>query len=397
MKNLFVSHQKRLLPRLVLLFSLVLAFAITACGGSTIGSPSLLSNSASDAQAAQQSAKLGAQHCPNSVKNPSHWDAIVGTKQGVNRVESVTCANILGNSSLQALVNVRYSGTGAKLDAYVYTHITSSSPSRLFSLKGLYKGDAKISGYNTVITAEVNQKNLTNANASPDLFREFKWSNGAGTLVPVSFPGFYPDMTRYQAVADQAQVNEGHQPWKLDAAKVAKATAVALLNWSTSAQTTIVSGGGAADVNAVVNVKSTNPVATTIKVTLSRLYGNTHNLWEAIAVGSYGMSITSPQSRARITSPTTVTGTGNAFEAVIGRLTIRDHAYNDIGHATVIGASGEGNTTFSTGVSFDASFQGAVWNGVSGTGPQEGIVVLSAESGVGGPPAAVIVKELLGA
>src|SRR5947209_16676319 len=44
----------------------------------------------------------------------------------------------------------------------------------------------------------------------------------------------------------------GHQPWKLSATEVARTLAVGLLNWSLSSSTTLLSGGGAHDVSAVV-------------------------------------------------------------------------------------------------------------------------------------------------
>ena len=82
-----------------------------------------------------------------------------------------------------------------------------------------------------------------------------------------------------------------------------------------------------------------------------------------------------------------VTGTGNAFEAVIGTVAILDHLYTDIGHASAGGATGNGNTTFSTSVPYNSTFKG---------GSQEGIVVLFAANNAGsGPAAAVMVKELL--
>ncbi len=137
------------------------------------------------------------------------------------------CGYLAGNTTLQALVTVRYQGTGQLLDVYVFNDITSPSPSQLFKLQSLYNGDARISAYNTVLTAEVDRYSSINAGKTDaemerDLFREFQWSDGAGTLVPVSFPGIFPDLTRYQAEDDQAQVNQGQNTWKLNAAEVAR-------------------------------------------------------------------------------------------------------------------------------------------------------------------------------
>jgi hypothetical protein len=167
-------------------------------------------------------------------------------------------------------------GTGQILDVYVYNNITSPSPSQLFKLQNLYKGDAKISVYNTVLTAEIDQNSSINAgkNVSAmtlDLFREFKWSDGAGTLVPVSFPGIFPDLTRYQAENDQAQVNQGQDAWKLNAAQVANhlATDTHLFNWPGNTQTVVVSGGGSKYSDAVVTVKTRRQLEIRLKFRLN--------------------------------------------------------------------------------------------------------------------------------
>ena len=338
--------------------------------------------------------KLGTQPCPNAVSAPSYWDPIVGTQANLSKVESVICANLIGNATLQALVDVRTDGTGGFLDWYVYDKITDPHPQQLFKLQGLEHGAAKISGYNTIITGEVDEqssvnKNVTsNAGFTQDLFREFKWSDGAGKFVPVAFPGLFPDLTRYQAEADQQQVNQGHDPWKLDAAMSANMLAVTLLKWSSSAATTIVSGGGLHDETTVVSVKSPNPGAGSIQVTLARLEGNTNGgIWIATRVTSAGMAITAPGAASTLSSPTTITGTGNAFEGKIGTISILDHTYTNIGQADANGAIGNGSTTFTASVTYASSFKG---------GTQEGIVALYSLSNADGSIAgAVLVKVLL--
>ncbi|HEY6407723.1 MAG TPA: hypothetical protein VIY29_09675, partial [Ktedonobacteraceae bacterium] len=339
--------------------------------------------------------RLGAQTCPDAVKDPAHWTSIIAPTPGT-KVESVSCANLKGTPALQALVTVRADGSGAILDLFVYDHISDPSPVQLFKLQNLTKGDAKISGYNTVMTAEVDPNSSINVgqpnvNLTVDLFREFKWSDGAGTLVPVAFPGIFPDLTRYQAEADQAQVNQGHQPWKLSATMTAQALAASqdLLKWSTNAPAKIVSGGGTHDINAVVTVRSTDQVSGMIRVTMSRLEQNSNGgIWEATSVTSDGMSITVPQDRDRLSSPASVRGTGNAFEGKIGRVMVLDHLYKNIGQRDANGANGNGSTTFSSSVTYNSSFK---------TGIQEGVVVLysysNANSSIAG---AVMVKEMLG-
>jgi hypothetical protein len=399
----YIQHSKSLF--IATFFVFIVSFTLAACGGSgnsgnsqtptTQATTSGGSSAGNITATASPGIGLGSRPCPDAVKAAAHWDAIIPTQNGVTQVETVTCGNLVGNPTLQALVKVRYQGTGQILDVYVYSDITNPSPSQLFKLQNLYKGDAKISVYNTVLTAEVDQNSSinagkANADLTQDLFREFKWSDGAGTLIPVSFPGMYPDLTRYQAENGQAQVNQGKDPWKLNAVQVANhmAADAHLLNWPGNAPTTVVSGGGSSDSDAVVTVKNPAPVGNTIKVSLERLEGNTNGgIWEVVSVTAVGMSITTPQSRDILTSPVKVTGTGNAFEGVIGSIDILDHLYTPIGHANVTGATGNGNATFSTNVTYNSTFKG---------GKQEGIVVLYAANNAGSSiAAAVMIKELL--
>ncbi len=397
MKTLPEFHLKRIsLSASVLL---IIVLLVTGCSGNS-GSSNNSTPTASSSVATTSTAtpgstpqvKLGTQPCPDAVKAPSYWDPIVGTQSGVSQVGRVTCANLIGQPSLQALILVGYQGTGMVVDAYVYNNITNPRPTQIFKLQSLYKGDALISAYNTVITAEVDHessinKGQPNARLTIDLYREFKWSDGAGTLVPVTFPGIYPDLTRYQAEAVQQQVNQGHQPWRLSATQTAQNLAASLLQWTNTASAAITSGGGQDEVNAVVTVKSPFPGGSTITIALSRLEGNANGgIWEATSVNSPGMSITRPQDRDRLSSPTTVTGSGNSFEGVIGKVVILDHLYTDIGHANATGTSGS-NATFTTNVTYNSTFK---------TGSQEGVVALFSYGGANSAiTGAVMVKEML--
>ena len=394
MKVTFLWRSRSLLVSTTL--AVILTLILAACGGATPttqGSTPGRGTGGNTNPTASPGIGLGPQPCPEVVKAPTYWDPIIPTQNGVTRVENVTCGNLAGNPTLQALVTVRYGGTGAVLDVYVYTDITSPHPFQLFKLQNLYKGDAKISRYNTVLTAEVDQNSSINAgkdNASlvQDLFREFKWSDSTGTLVPVSFPGIYPDLTRFQAENDQAQVNQGQIPWKLDAMMVANhmASDPHLLNWPSSSPATLVSGGGPADTDALVTVKNPAAGGGTMKVSLQRLEGNTNGgIWEVVAVTSDGTSITAPQSRDRLTSPVRLTGIGNSFAGALSTVAVLDHLYMNIG--TAKGVIGNGSTTFSASVTYNSTFKG---------GSQEGIVVLYIMNNAGNSPAAVVMmKELL--
>ncbi len=121
----------------------------------------------------------------------------------------------------------------------------------------------------------------------------------------------------------------------------------------------------------------------TISVTLSRLNGNTHNIWEAIAVqDSSRLTVTSPQSRNVISSPVRITGTGSAFEATIGQALVLDHLYTDIGHATVSSDIGMGIGPYSTMVIYNSSFQSGTQEGVVEVQEANGGISLSVATGV---------------
>jgi hypothetical protein len=298
----------------------------------------------------------------------------------------------MGTSSLQALVTVRSAGSGRALDVHVYNNITAPKPDEVLSLQNLLQGDAKISGYNTIITGEVDQnfqinKPQNNANLTADLFREFKWLDNAHAFYPVAFPGLFPELTRYEAESDQQKVNQGQQSWQLDAAQVAGRFANTYLKWPLAASTTVESGGHNGDTDATVTVKSAGVGNPTIKVAMSRLENNTTNgIWIVKNTASEGLTITTPTSMDVIGSPATVTGTGNAFEGVIGQIFVLDHLSEKIGHAQVTGSSGNGNTTFTTTVPFQATFT---------RGDEEGIVVVYAYSNADGAISGAAMTKVL--
>lgn len=344
---------------------------------------------------------FGPQACPAAVAAPTYWEPIVSPYAygGPHHVELVSCANLIGTSALQTLVTVRRADAGHTLDVFVFNNITDTHPAKVFQLMGLVQGDAKISNYNTVMTAQADELSSLNAGKTvsamtADLFREFKWSASARTLTQTVFPGMFPDITRYQAEADQAQVNQGHQSWKLSATQVATSLAISLLNWPSNSTATLLSGGGAHDVSAAARVKSPGQVGGTITVTLSRLEGNTSGgIWEVIAVSDPGLSIFGPAPLSQINSPVLVKGAGSAFEGVIGRIMVLDHLYHPIGQAQATGATGMGPTSFSTTVAYQSTFP---------AGTQEGMLVLSVTSNATGSIAAavmekVLIKELPGA
>ena len=135
----------------------------------------------------------------------------------------------------------------------------------------------------------------------------------------------------------------------------------------------MLSGGGPQDVYATVQVQEVllqGPPSqgSSVLVTLSRLEGNTHNMWVAIAVqdGST-LTLTNIQPRSLVASPVKFEGKGSAYENTIGMAYVLDHLYTKVGQAIVTGPPGYGmgNLPYSTQVSYELSFK---------QGPQEGIV-----------------------
>jgi hypothetical protein len=84
----------------------------------------------------------------------------------------------------------------------------------------------------------------------------------------------------------------------------------------------------------------------------------------------------------------TLTGTGSAFEAVIGQVVVYDHLYTTIGHAQITGSPGMGIVNYTIKVPYTSSF----------TGAQEGVVVAYHDNGglSSGNYSAVVVKVLIG-
>lgn len=348
----------------------------------------------------QAGVTLGPLACPAGAADATYWDQIFASSSISAKTVSVTCGNLMGVTKVQAMIvaNTSNSGSPGYRSVFVFDNIpggkpvTGLKPQLLFKAENLLLGDAKVSGYSTIMTAEVDPNSSINKGKSGDqltrdLFREFAWNAGKGAFVQVAFPGFFPDMTRYQAEIDQTQqVKQGKDAWKNDAAKVAQQMAVTLLKWSSSAQTKALSGGGAQDVDAVVQVQNSSVGHPTMKVTLSRLEGNTHNMWVVIGAQTDGMSISAPQNRDLLSSPVTVKGTGSAFEGVVGTVYVFDHLNTEIGHAVAQGVKGMGATSFTTSVTYQASFRGA----------QEGVLALYTSSSADGSIAGVVMlKELM--
>jgi hypothetical protein len=372
-----------------------LTLVLSACNQDSGSGSSTRTTKSPVAVATAASIQLGPQRCPAAVQSAAHWETIVGTS-AIQKVEGVMCGYLMGVPALQAVVKVRYGGTDGLLDIDVYANIASTNPSRIFRLKGLPHGDVSISNYNTLLTGEIELKSSQHAGVPStqmqhDLYREFRWSDGAGTLVQIAFPGLFPDLTRYQAEFEQGEVNtgQGFQQWRLSAITTAQNFAEFVLLWDPNAPTTILSGGGTHDAKALILVKNPSASGATIKLSLSRLELNTNGgIWEVTDVATDGMTISSPQNAQKLTSPVQVKGVNMAFARKPTTIMVFDHDRTEIGQAAIIQASGTGKTNIATNISFLSSFQGET---------QEGIIALYVYTGNHVIAGVVMVKVLLSA
>ncbi len=224
-----------------------------------------------------------------------------------------------------------------------------------------------------------------------DLYREFKWSDSAGTLVQVAFPGLYPDLTRYQAEYEQGEVNtgQGFQQWRLSAITTAQNFAEYVLDWNPNTPTTVLSSGGTHDAKAEILIKNPPAGNATIKLSLSRLELNANGgIWEVTDVETDGLALTSPQNAQQLTSPIQVRGISPAFAGKPNTVTVFDHDRSEIGQALVAQTSGNGKTTFVIRLPYSSSFQGEA---------QEGIIALYTYTGNHVIAGVVMVKVLLSA
>ncbi len=64
----------------------------------------------------------GSVSCPVAQQVPGYWETVLGIDTSTGGVGTVSCGNLKGDSSLQALVPV-YSTTGKPGEIYVYDHI----------------------------------------------------------------------------------------------------------------------------------------------------------------------------------------------------------------------------------------------------------------------------------
>ncbi len=380
----FMAHRRRLLISAGGLLALILV--LCACDQSNVSPVGPAKSPV--ATASRQGIQLGQQPCPASVQVADHWNAIVESGP-TKMVEGVICGYLMGIPSLQAVVKIGYRDTKFLLDIDVFTAITSAKPTRIFGLTGLVQGDINISNYNTLLTAQIDPNSSLNkghpaAQQLVDLYREFKWSDKAGTLVPVAFPGLFPDTSRYQAEFEQYEVNngQGYQQWRLSATTTAQNFAEFVLKWDPNTPATVLSGGGTNDTKAVVLIKNASAGGAGIRLSLSRLELNANGgIWEVTDVATDGMIVSSPQDWQQLSNPVQVTGTNTAFAGKPATIVIEDHDRATIGQTILAGGP-----AFAERIPYSSTFQ---------DGTQEGVLALFTYNASHVVVGAVMVKVLL--
>lgn len=308
--------------------------------------------------------------CPTLAIN---WDKLVGTRANVNKVQKVFCGALEGSGTLDALVDVRYYSSDAKLDYYVYNNLFGT-PNRLVSTPGLLNGDAFISSVGTIVTAAVNPNDTIKGPV--DLFKEYQWNGTA--FGQVIFPGMYPDMTRYQSEQAQTLVNAeiaALQPgqsqaqirdsWRLAAGSVVARLTRNIFHWTNFTVTlplhapkltilpitvtNLAAGGG----GFVATVHHLNEVVT-----------NIFEVWQVDSING-NAAISSPAAYAQLTNPAKISGSSVVTGNVVGQVVLYDDTYTMVGDSGAIRSSAtSGSVPFTSSVSYH----------LNGLGLEEGVV-----------------------
>ena len=326
--------------------------------------------------------------CPSTLT--LDWDRLVGTHDKVNKVESVTCASLEGQGTLQALINVRYYSSDGRLDFYVYDNL-AGIPLRRFGMQDLLYGDVRISSANTITTAEVGPKDSLVGDR--DLFKEYAWNGTA--FVQTSFPALYPDVTRYQADQAEASVTaevdatgKGPDTWRLSARGVTGHLAQYIFHWSNYSLQAVANSRKSN--LSIISVANLGPGGGGFIATLHRFNGMSNNIFEITQISPIEGNITlsSPAANAQLASPVQISGSTPASGGVLGRVVIYDDTY------TIIGDSGAIPSTVSSGY---VQFSRSIGYALNDRGTQEGIVAFyqSSQGSADYSNQVVLIKVLL--
>lgn len=270
--------------------------------------------------------------CPSGLS--LNWDNLVGTKVNVNKVQKVTCGSLEGSGSFEALVNVRYYTPDAKLDYYVYDNL-NGTPSRTFSTRGLLDGDAQISPNGTIMTAEIGPQDTIKA--KPDVFKEYQWNGSA--FVQVMFPGMYPDMTYYQAVQNQAQLNtelaagNKQDEWRILFFGVPDHLARVIFHWTNIDTRTVRFRSSTGTY--IVAVYNLGPGGGGFIASMFHLDNSESNTFEIMQLTSIDGSVllSAPTTGVQLGNPLTISGSSDANGTILGKAVVYNDNFIDIGES----------------------------------------------------------------
>lgn len=305
--------------------------------------------------------------CPSNLS--INWDKLAGTHTNVNKVQKVICGSLEGAGTLEALVNVRYYSSDAKLDFSVYDNL-SSTPSRTFGMQGLLNGSTSISSVGTLVTAEGSPKD--DIPGTVDLYKEYQWNGTA--FGQVLFPDMYPDVTRYQAEQTQALVNSEiaslqpgqppsqiHDAWRLTAGGVVAHLVQGILHWLPTKYSVTLPLHAAQLSVLPITVTNLQPGGGGFVVTVHHLNDGPTNIFEVsqiIAING-NAALTSPTADARLSSPVQASGGSVASGTILGQIIVYDDVYNNVGNSGPIHAStSTGYVQFSNSVKYHLNAQG---------------------------------------
>ena len=306
--------------------------------------------------------------CPPGIA--LNWDMLVGTKAGVNKVQTVSCGSLEGSGSLDALIGVRYYTPGARLDSYVYDNLFAP-PHRIFVMQDLLNGDAQISPAGTIMTAESGSGDPVLG--SRDVFKEYRW-DGA-TFQQILFPGIYPDMTYYQAEQDQSRLNaelavgNKRDAWKATFSGVANELAKQIFHWTSTHFSTIQFSNHSGSY--VASVTNLGQGGGGFVASMFHLDNNASNVFIIKQVSSLdgGTALTSPAAGVQLISPISITGSALAAGGVLGRVVVYSDTFIAFGDSGDIPNPGSGGyVNFSKSVSYR----------LNSAGTQEGLVAFYA-------------------
>lgn len=333
---------------------------------------------------------LGQQPCPSGVSASFYATLLALTPD--QHVETLACADLRHDGTLEVVLGVRLDGTGGYLNVYVYSLPDGNTATQLFFDLGLYKGSVAISRTSTILLGAVDQQDCVNVNAASEAAFQASWNQEIGwngtAFAPIVFPGFYPDFTRLAAEAVQLRVDGG---------MAAPLTPIAIVNQFFTQQlhypaanpgTTLLSSD-----NTTAQVQSFRWTFTLQRLVETGAQG----IWEITSIAPQPSlaAPSSPAALAQVRSPiafsaSSTTNGGNPFD-----LTIFDHACCPIGHASLPALAGP--MSASLAYTADPGVQvGANQGTFANTAWQEGMLWIDQRKPDGTLSALQIEKLLLG-